>query len=230
MKTLRQTYSESDIVTLRKTGLFNGVSAEALLRFMHETSYKLIAYERGETILTQGARLTKIGIIMEGAVAANSVYVDGKKAVDRYYERNDLLGFAIASSELQTSRWFFKSLKPTTILWFDWNSLTRAEASGLPLRMKILKNILKIHANVGIRQEIRIGVLAQRNTRDKILFWLTTMCAKKGKTTITANMNRNEFAEYLCVSKQMLVLELHKLTEDGVISYTGNTYTLLTSL
>jgi CRP-like cAMP-binding protein len=95
------------------------------------------------------------------------------------------------------------------------------------MRVKILKNILKINANVEIRQEIRIRTLTQRNTRDKLLFWLTTMCDKQDKTTITASMNRNELAEYLCVSKQMLVIELHKLTEDGILTYVNNTYTLL---
>ncbi|MDR0886033.1 MAG: Crp/Fnr family transcriptional regulator [Clostridiales Family XIII bacterium] len=217
-----------DIKKLLHSELFENLTERNVRIILERLPYCIERYEREKMIAAQGSKLYKIGIVLEGSIVASKLYVDGRIIQNSHYGPNDVFGIIIASSRTQILPYMYTAEQDSVILWFDWKTLKEVDFSKIPMTIHntLLDNIFASIANDAIRTDVKAEVRGQRTVREKILRFLNEMAEKKGSNTFTLDMTQPKFAEYLCVTRPTLNIELVKLREDGIIDYHKKVYTI----
>jgi cAMP-binding proteins - catabolite gene activator and regulatory subunit of cAMP-dependent protein kinases len=93
--------------------------------------------------------------------------------------------------------------------------------------LRLASTTLGILSKKIVRLTQKLGHIAQRNMREKILSYLS-QCAREAKTTdFHIPYSRQELADYLCVDRSALSHELSRLRKDGMLRYQKNHFELL---
>lgn len=72
----------------------------------------------------------------------------------------------------------------------------------------------------------RIGHLARRTTRDKVLSFLTEQARAAKSREFVIPFNRQELADYLCVERSALSAVLSRLRQEGLLAYRRSRFVL----
>ncbi|MDR0886467.1 MAG: Crp/Fnr family transcriptional regulator [Clostridiales Family XIII bacterium] len=219
---------ELNVYKLMRSKLFDGFSMLEVSSVIDDLPHRIESYHNKETIVPQGDLLTKIGIILRGSVTTSKLFDDSSYAA-RHYKQNDMIGLFIANSKTQISPYLFVARDECDILWFEWDIIlcTIMQGEFSPWHKKLFSNIFAIGADDFIREEVKVEVRGQRNVRNKIMRFLMEMADKQKSNTFNLNMSQLEFAEYLCIGRPTLNIELGKLREEGIIDYNKKIYTIL---
>ena len=73
----------------------------------------------------------------------------------------------------------------------------------------------------------KIDLLVIKGIKEKLAAFLLNMQKESGNKQFTINMNRNELAEYLNVSRPSMSRDLSSLKAEGIIDYHKNTFRIL---
>ena len=68
--------------------------------------------------------------------------------------------------------------------------------------------------------------MGKRNTRQKILSYLSTESMKQGKLSFDIPYDRQQLADYLGVDRSAMSNELSKMQRDGLLTYYKNEFVL----
>jgi CRP-like cAMP-binding protein/predicted XRE-type DNA-binding protein len=224
---MQESIQDPEIERLRETYIFDDVSDEDIQYFWDTIPHELRNYNEEDIFVHPQTLIEGFGIVVDGIATSNITFPDGKEIVSAYYGKNDLIAFAIATSKRRTSPWVFRAETPLAIRWFQWDYFTKIAGSGRPGLLKILINVLKIYANISIKQDVRINILSQRTTSERILVWLSSMAEIRESFEIEINMNRTQLATYLGVSRQTLAEALQLLKDNAEIAQSEKKYWLL---
>ena len=94
---------------------------------------------------------------------------------------------------------------------------------------KPVKNILiEMMADENIRMGHKIEILAERGLRDRVIVYLNILARRFQSNVVTVPLSREQLASYLCVNRSALSNELSKMRQDGIISFKGREFCLLT--
>jgi CRP-like cAMP-binding protein len=83
---------------------------------------------------------------------------------------------------------------------------------------------LLAHKNLGLMQ--KMNHITKRNTREKLLSFLSEQAFTKGNQEFSIPFDRQQLADYLCVDRSAMSSELSKMKSDGLIEYNKNTFIL----
>ena len=74
----------------------------------------------------------------------------------------------------------------------------------------------------------KIEILAERGLRDRVIVYLNILARRFQSNVVTVPLSREQLASYLCVNRSALSNELSKMRQDGIISFKGREFCLLT--
>lgn len=86
--------------------------------------------------------------------------------------------------------------------------------------------MLHLLAQKNIMLTAKIEHLTQKNTRAKLLSYLSAEAVKQQNHTFTIPFNRQELADFLSVERSAMSAELSRMRRDGLIDYTRNRFIL----
>ena len=69
--------------------------------------------------------------------------------------------------------------------------------------------------------------MAQKNTRDKLLLYLSMEAEKSGSAEFRIPFNRQQLADYLSVDGSAMSRELSHMKEEGILEYQRNRFRLI---
>lgn len=69
--------------------------------------------------------------------------------------------------------------------------------------------------------------MAQKNTRDKLLSYLSMEAEKSGSAEFRISFNRQQLADYLSVDRSAMSRELSHMKEEGILEYQRNRFRLI---
>jgi len=75
----------------------------------------------------------------------------------------------------------------------------------------------------------KIGHITKRNTREKLLSYLSSQAKIAGSDTFEIPFDRQGLADYLAVERSALSAEMSKMRKEGLIAYHKNHFTLKVS-
>jgi CRP-like cAMP-binding protein len=201
------------------TKLFKGLDLAEINEAISLLPHEVESFNRGEILVSQGDKMPGIGIVLEGTVKTAIEYSSGDDSTTRRYDRLEVMGLVVASSETQLSPFIFSAEHACTILWIDYWHIRSPKISALPesLREILHENAQNIHADLTIRFSGRTRALEQRTCKKKIMYFFHDMAGKQRSTTITLTMTQPKLAEYLGMERATLTRTLSYLEKEGRI-------------
>jgi len=207
--------------------LFAGIDLEHLPHMLSCAGAEQKDFKSGETALFAGEKPSRIGVILTGYVHILRECPDGSNVLIKVLAQGEILAYALNCLSVTESPNTIVAKTATTILFFDFSRILGICPIACAHKQRLVENMLSYTASKNIELQNRLEIVSLKSVRKKILVYLSTL-PKDDDNYITAPLNRQEMADFLCVERSALSHELSKMKKDNLIDYTKNHFLLKT--
>lgn len=179
-------------------------------------------YEKNTFVALAGDPFTSIGVVLEGQVSVIKESAAGNKIVISQLEPGEMYGEMIAFSNQKFYPVTVEALKDTTVMALDKEAIIGQCAKMCSWHKTLIQNMLKIVSNRALMLNKKVEYLSIKSMRGKLCAYFLDEHKRVKKDSFTLNMNRNQLADFLNVSRPSMSREMAKLKEEGVIDYKKN--------
>ncbi|QTQ11825.1 Crp/Fnr family transcriptional regulator [Treponema parvum] len=204
------------IENLKKSPLFAGMTIEEIEEFIVKTRAKITEYRKDEFIFLQGDVPKSMYLLVEGVVAVCNDTGSGKRSILALFDKpGEIFGEIFLFLNRKTYDHYTQVLCDSKVLEIEKPNLFQSDGIPEIIHQKIVLNMLYIFASKTYYLNRRLSILSCSGLRQKIakLF----LKNKREDNTVEVNMNREELADFLNVTRPSLSRELMKMQEDGLI-------------
>ena len=203
--------------------LFRGFTEKEIREVYDDIMPHARTYKEDEALYFEGDVIRRFGVLFSGSVRAEKVYEDGTIHILNVFYPGETICLEEAASATGLSPVNYVAAGgPVTVVSVELSLLRECRYAE-----RFTDNIIKTLASDSIRRLYKAEMLAIRGLRERIMTYFERMYTKTGQKTFGINMDRERFAQYLCVNRSALSNELSKMKQDGLIDYKKGTFTLL---
>ncbi|MHB1346730.1 MAG: Crp/Fnr family transcriptional regulator [Candidatus Humimicrobiaceae bacterium] len=213
--------------TISNSLLFGNLDQDTLPSMLECLDPRLKNYRKNDYIFNSGDSFMGIGIILEGMAAVLNEKASGDRVVITTLRPGDVFGEMIAFSEL--TKW------PNTIQAFAKCKvllLPKARIIGecskvCPWHRTLIENFLKLLSQKALLLNKKVEYLSIKGIREKVSTYLYEQYRITGRSSIVLNLNRNELADFLSVSRPSMSRELCRMKEEKIIDFHLKSFKIL---
>ena len=211
--------------TLRKTGLFEGISDSEAVSLLSCLDARIKEYDRGEYVIHEGDIPSSVFILLSGSVHIQRDDYWGRRNIISTIFAGEVFGEAytgndaMLSDAVATERSMVMSLSMVRMLY--------PCSSSCLFHGTLIRNLYGLLSRRNRNLVRKIGYLSKPSMREKILSYLSDEAKKAGSETFSIPFSREQLASYLSVDRSALSRELSKLQDEGMIRFHRERFTLL---
>lgn len=202
---------------IQKCPLFNNIEDDNLTGILSCLGAKIISYQKGEAIVSEGDTAKNIGIILSGVAQIAQVDYFGNRNIVASIETSELFGESFACAGAETIPIDVIAKEDTEVMLIDCLRITQTCSNSCEFHRQMIYNLMKIVATKNIVFHQKIEVISKRTTREKLMTYLMIEAKKNGSSSFEIPYDRQELADYLGVDRSGLSVEIGKLCKEGVI-------------
>lgn len=205
--------------TITKCALFEGIATEELLGVLQCMNLNINEYKKGDYLTSAGRDFTQIGVILSGTVALTKETASGNRVIIVLLGAGEMFGEMAAYAGKKA--WPMTVIAQTncTVMFFSQDKIIGCCERVCPSHKKLIMNMLKIVSNRALMLNKKVEYLSIKSLRGKISTYLLEEYHKTGKNTFQLDLNRNELADFINVSRPSLSRELCKMRDEGIIDF-----------
>ena len=207
---------EVSTALLLRTPLFRGIPQEALPALLEGLGARKRRCGRGEVVLRRGERADRLGLVLSGTLHI---------VKEDFWGSRTIVGLA-RSGEVFAEAYACLGGEPLEVA-----VLAAADAEVLFLNsvqaLSCARHLLTILAGRNLTLTRKIGHMARRTTRDKLLSYLSAQAMQAGGPEFDIPLDRQQLADYLAVDRSAMSTALGKLRDEGVLTFQKNHFHLL---
>lgn len=212
---------------MRESKLFSDFSTEEciLMEKILEPYEKV--FKKYEIVYDEDEEIRCIGQIIEGQLIGEKFNLDGQAHIVHTFDVMDVIGLETIYSTKKGSPLTYTAAEDTTLLMFPYTAAEKHTKIPPDIQIKMRDNMMWILADGSIKSLYKLEVLSKRALRCRIRTFLSIMAKKNGSNTFHIGMDREQFAQYLCVNRSALSYELGKMQKEGLITFDKDLFTIL---
>lgn len=207
--------------------LFESISNDDLHGMMRCLSAYTKTFAKGEYIILAGDEVRSICVVLSGEVDIVKETISGDRRIMMTAVKKDIFAESIAAADVKESPVSVIAKKDSTVLFVPIEKLLSTCQNSCKFHKQIIRNLVSILASKNMFLNQKINYLSAKNTRAKIAMYIGDYVSRKNNTTVTIPYNRKDFAEYIGVDRSVLSRELSKLKNEGVLTFSKNTFEVL---
>lgn len=217
---------EKYIQLLKKCILFNGVNEKDILALIQCLNGNLKLYKKGEKVFSEGKLYNQSGILLSGALQITQYDFMGNRSILSEIEPPQLFGeaYSINNSEFPVS---VEASVDSEVLLINTKNISTPCEHNCKFHIILINNLLKILSSNNIKLNTKIQCLSKRTTREKLLSYLYSQSQKHQSDTFEIPFDRQSLADYLCVERSAMSVEISKLCKEQIIETKKNKFKLL---
>lgn len=208
--------------TLENNPLFADIDDYSIDQLLSCLQPKVRSYEKNEFIAIAGDPFTSIGIVLEGQVSVIKESATGNRIMISQLEPGEMYGEMIAFSNQEFYPVTVEAIKDTTVMELERNAIIGQCPRMCSWHKTLIQNMLKIVSNRALMLNKKVEYLSIKSMRGKLSAFFLDEYKRFNKETFQLNMNRNQLADYLNVSRPSMSREMAKLRDEGVIDFKKN--------
>lgn len=207
--------------------LFRGIPSEELNALLDCMGAARCRYRRGELILRRGDLAQRLGLVLSGAVHIVREDFWGNRTIVGLAESGEVFAESYAclgSEPLEVSA---LAAVETEVLFLDAGRAVAGCGRGCAAHAQLSRNLLALLAGRNLALTRKMGHMARRTTRDKVLSFLSAQALRAGGPAFDIPLDRQQLADYLAVDRSALSAVLSRLRDEGVLEFHKNHFRLL---
>lgn len=213
---------EGWLFALKTCPLYDGISIEELRGILPCMEVKIQTYRHNDLITIAGEPFSEIGVVVNGNIALTKETAAGNRVIISVLSSGEIFGEMFAYSG--QSVWPITVIAQTncTIVYFPQEKIIGCCEKVCFCHKQLILNMLKIVSRRALLLNRKVLYLSIKSLRGKISTYLLEEYNKKGSKTFQLNLNRNDWADFINVSRPSLSRELGKMRDDGIIDFHGS--------
>lgn len=218
------------LFVLKNCPFFSGMSEEEILSVLNCIDAKILCKETNEYILRAGDSTTAMGLVLKGSVLVVQEDLWGHRNIMSKIEEGDFFAEPYAATPGSVLNINVISCSRCEIMMLNINRLLSACPSACAHHNKLIRNLVAVLAGKVLLFNEKITHMSKRTTREKLLSYLSSESIKQGKLSFDIPYDRQQLADYLCVERAAMSVELSKLQKEGMLKTKKNHFELFDAI
>lgn len=216
-------YMKGLISKLVKNNLFKGLSEDEIDNIIRDKNYIVKSYNKGSIIACEDDECTSLGIVLDGIIEIQKIYLSGKHIVLKRLTNNQVFGEALIFSNKNTYPATIVAVESCNILY-----IKRKTIINLCLENEVLlENFMSILSNKVLMLNSKIKNISFKSIRHKVINLIIELSKKQKSMYVTLKESKKDIASNLGVPRPSFSRELMKLRDDGYIDFDKNIIKIL---
>lgn len=212
---------------LKKTQLFSGVNDDEIETMLSCLQAEFQTYKKGEYIIRQGEPITRIMILLRGKSNIQHDDYWGNRSIVNVITPGEMFGESYIAPDSSALLNDVFSVEDTEVVFIDPKRIITVCSSSCKFHSKIVQNMFFAISEKNRKLVQKIGYMAKRTTKDKLINYLSDEAARQKSSTITIPFNRQQLADFLSVDRSAMSNELCKMRDEGLIEFEKNVFKLI---
>jgi CRP-like cAMP-binding protein len=208
---------------LRKCSVFSGIDEKLLVEILNTVNARITSYSKNQTIAFEGDECSSIGIVLEGHVEIQKLFLSGKTLTISTLSPGDTFGEVIVFSNMRRYPSTIASSSSSKVMYIGRDDIVQLCSSD----KGILKNFMELLSNKILMLNRKITILSFDTLREKVCNYFMDEFRKQKSKDILLPLSRKEMAEALGVQRPSLSREFINMKDEGLIDFDKNRVTLL---
>lgn len=214
---------EKTIKQLKKNEFFNGLSENEITTIMSTIRYSLKSYKKGEIIANEDDECMSLGLVIDGIIEVQRIYLSGKHIVLKRLSEGDVFGEALIFSNQHKYPSTIVALKECKIIY-----ISKADILKLcTMDERILGNFMSALSNKILMLNSKIKNISFKSVKHKVINFLLEQMKKQKSNEIILKESKEEISSAIGIPRPSLSRELMNLRDMNYIEFNRNTIKIL---
>ncbi|MBQ8186542.1 MAG: Crp/Fnr family transcriptional regulator [Clostridia bacterium] len=214
------------IPALKRTQLFAGVAEEEIAAMLTCLDARAKTYQKGETVFRQGEHLSCITVLVEGNLYIQRDDFWGSRSIIQHIGVGEMFGEACMAPESGAILNDVVAAADSTVVFFDVKRIITTCSSACRFHAMVVQNLFFAISEKNRRLVQKLGHMAKRTTREKLLSYLSDEARRQNSAEFTIPFNRQELADFLSVDRSAMSAELGRMRDEGILEFEKNRFRL----
>lgn len=217
------------VPAMLRAPLFRGIGPEELEALLTCVEAACRRYEKGETVLRRGERTARLGLVLSGRVHIVKEDFWGSRTIVGLAGPGDIFAesYCLAGEPLEVT---VVAEGETQVLFLNAGQALFGCERACAFHARLTGNLTGLLAGKNLALTRKMGHMARRTTRDKLLSYLSAAALAAGAPEFDIPLDRQQLADYLAVDRSAMSAALGKLRDEGVLTFRKNHFHLLRDL
>ena len=202
---------------LRSCPFFNGMRDDEILSILHCVQASTVARPRGTYILRAGDTTEVMGLVLSGSVLILQEDLWGHRNILSKCTTGDFFGEPYAATSGAVLNVNAVAEDDCELLFLNVKRLLMSCPTACGHHQKLIRNLVSVLANRLLAFNDKITHVSKRSTREKLLSYLSTESVRQASLSFDIPFDRQQLADYLCVDRAAMSVELSKLQKEGIL-------------
>lgn len=218
---------EQYLSIMRNSSFFQGMKDEEILSILHCLKATVIKRQKNAYVFHAGEQTEVIGMIVSGSVLIVQDDFWGRRNILSKCQEGDLFGEAFAAQQGAIMNISIVAEEDCEILLLNTGRIFNTCTVACEHHQKIIRNLARVLAEKVLTFNNKITHLSKRTTREKLLSYLSSESLRHQSRSFDIPFDRQQLADYLCVERSAMSVELSKLQKEGIIKTKKNHFTMM---
>lgn len=219
---------ENFLSILRTSPFFSGLTDDEILSVIHCVEAKSITKEEGSYIFRAGDSTEVMGLVLSGSALIIQEDLWGHRNILSRCKTGDFFGEPYAAKPGSVLNISVVAEENSEILMLNVRRLLVTCPTACDHHQKLVRNLVNVLANKILIFNDKITHISKRTTREKLLSYLSSESIKHSSLSFDIPFDRQQLADFLCVERAAMSVELSKLQKEGWLKTNKNHFELLT--
>lgn len=201
--------------------LFLQISREEAERMLACSGAKFREYPAGSLIFGEHDRSKYLYLLLEGRVQIAKNLPSGKRNLLYMVGELEVFGEVFSSTADEYCWYEAVAVKPSRVLVLPFHFIYGVCSNACEHHRMVIRNLLEIQSRNNLQMTKKLHIITNTTLKQKIALWLLDETRDQKK--VVMDMNREELADYLGVTRPSLSRTLMEMQKQGVIRIEGKT-------
>ena len=211
---------------LKSSPFFGGLSDDEILSVLHCIQGTVVTKKQEAYIFRTGEPTTVMGLILTGSALIIQEDLWGHRNLMSHCRPGDFFGEAYAATPGTVLNISVVANEDCEILMLNVRKLLAACSASCEHHQRLIRNLVAVLSQKILIFNDKITHMSKRSTREKLLSYLSSESLRQGKLKFDIPYDRQQLADYLCVERAAMSVELSKLQKEGLLKTTRNHFEL----
>jgi len=220
---------EQYLFILRNSPFFQGMTEEEILSVLHCVNATVLRKKKDDYILRVGDSTETMGLVLRGAVLVLQEDLWGHRNIIHRIGSGEFFAEAFAATSGSVLDVNIVADEDTEVMLLHMGRLLQTCLHACDHHNRLVRNLVSVMARRVMNLNEKITHMAKRSTREKLLSYLSAESIRQGKLSFTIPYDRQQLADYLCVERAAMSVELSKLQKEGFLKTNRNRFALFSN-
>ena len=208
---------EKHLPILSNCAFFGGMNHKEIQAVLGCIGAYPVQAPRGKYIFRAGDSTEVMGLVLSGSVFIIQEDIWGHRNIMAKCHPGEFFGEIYAATPGAVLNISAVAEMDSLIMMMNVKRLMASCSSACEHHQRLIRNLVSVLANKVMAFNDKITHISKRTTREKILSYLSRESQRRGSLSFDIPFNRQELADYLCVERAAMTVEISKLQREGLL-------------